>query len=277
MVKRIKKRVPKETPAQPDATEAEGAEVALASADDDEFVQYTAKVIEWLLRYRVALLAMVAAGLVLAAAAAGIMYKMRSDRESASDLFETAADKYHEVLVPPAPAEGADGAKEAVVKTDNERRLELEAARVAFEDVRKVHGDRQIAALATVGLAGTEVDLGRSEKAMPLYDEVLAGETLDPFTRSVVLQAKAAALENANKPAEALKAWREVESIDPHAYGLLAGTQIGRLLELTGKNAEALAHYEKVQKDHADALAEIGNRALKGEIEYRAARLGSGT
>ena len=129
-------------------------------------------------------------------------------------------------------------------------------------------------ALATLGQAGAQVDLGKPKDAVALYDAVLADATTERLARATALQGKATALEAAGDAAAARAAWGELGALDPQAYGLMAGLQAGRLLEKMGKTAEARSHYEKLQKDFDAALGEFAGRAYKAEIERRLGQLG---
>ena len=277
MVKRIKKRVAKAEPELAEGSESEDEAGALAgglaSADDDEFVQYTATIMQWVLNHRGLILATVVGIIALAVGVAGIQYKQTTDRETASQSFVKAAEAYREATEAQRPKPG----ETAETPSAEDTRVKVEAARAAFERTRQDHADQPVSVLAALGSASALVELGKAGEAIALYDDVLGRSDVDAFSRAVVLQGKAVALENAGKADDAIGVWRQLEQHDAKAFGLTASIQIGRILEVAGKVDEARAHFTKTAESYSDALEELGNRVLKNELEYRTARLGKGT
>lgn len=282
MVKRIKKRIPKQ---EDPAEEVEGLEDGSAGAidvaaddgfddedaapkdiraqltemADDEFTRKTASVFSWIIEKKTILIGLT----VVALAGIGVyMFTQRNKNaaaEEAAAAFQAGADPY---------VEAARQADEADKRTAN-----IDKAATAFEAARTQYTDRRVSALATLGLAGARFDQGKAADAQGLYDEFLGRPDTDPFAKAIALQGKAVSLEEKGDLKGAAEAWKAIEGLSRDAYGLLANVQIGRLLESQGKAAEAKTHYTQIQKDFAEALEELPNRSLKAEVERRLAAL----
>jgi tetratricopeptide (TPR) repeat protein len=281
LVKRIKKRIPKkEEPVEAGLegeTDAEGAldagdpddeappvdaSAELTTLTEDKFTQRTAGVFQWLVDHRKLLLA----GAAVVAVGAGVyLFSQRHSRsasEEAAGAFQAGATPYVDAHRASPESKAADAKK-----------AQIEKAAQEFENTRSTYGDRRVAALATLGLAGAKFDLGQSDEAIKLYDDFLGRPDTDAFARSLALQGKAAAQEQKGDLAAAIETWKAVEGLDRAQFGLLSGVQVGRLLEAQGKGAEARTHYERLQKDFSAGLDEMANRPLKVEIERRVAAL----
>ncbi|MCB9539650.1 MAG: tetratricopeptide repeat protein [Myxococcales bacterium] len=285
MVKRIKKRIPK----QDDELETgEGTGEGSAELDDapppgdlraelqslaeDDFTRKVAGGFQWMMDKRYLLVGVGAVAIIGVFAYAMMHRTKESATQEAAAAFYDAARTYidaqggEEATAPgvaPAPALSAE-----------ERNKRVSKAAAGFEATKQAYGDKKIAVLATLGQAGAQVDLGKPKDAVALYDAVLADATTERLARATALQGKATALEAAGDAAAARAAWGELGALDPQAYGLMAGLQAGRLLEKMGKTAEARSHYEKLQKDFDAALGEFAGRAYKAEIERRLGQLG---
>lgn len=289
MVKRIKKRIPKqdadngELEGEEFAEGAEGALVAGADAGfddahaadepqniraqledmaDDEFTRKTASVFGWIIEKKKVLIGVAA----VAVAGVGIYMFTQSSKtaaaEEAAAAFQVGADPYVEA------SRTADDAEK--------RKASITKAASAFETARTQYKDRRISALATLGMAGVNFDQGKAAEAETLYTEFLARPDTDPFAKAIALQGKAVALEQKGDLAGASEAWKAMEGLSRDAYGLLANVQIGRLLEVQGKGDAAKAHYAKVQTDYAKSLDELPNRGMKAQIERRLTALSGG-
>lgn len=278
MVKRIKKRVVRnedtpETEAPtgddlPDLPEEAGIRAELDALAQDDFTRQVAGGFAWVIDNRGLMLA----GVALAAAAAIAIFVFQNSRqasiEEAAAAFIDAAETYQETVERPAPG------SEAKPLTDAEKKTRVEKAQQAFARVQGAYGDSPVSALAALGEANAQLDLGDADGALALFDKALARPELEPLAKAVALQGKAAALESKGDVAGALEAWRAVEGIDKKALGLMAGMQMGRLLESSGKADEARQLYERLQTDYQADLAQLANRALKADLERRLAQLG---
>jgi len=191
----------------------------------------------------------------------------RTGAEEASAAFQSANEIY--LKAHGRTGDPADKALEGEARTG-----QIERARDAFVAARNRHGDSPVAALARLGEAGANYDLGKYEAALKAYAAVLASPEIDPFARAVALQGKAAALESSGDDEGALKSWRSLEALDKKAYGVLSGLQVGRILEAQGKRAEAKTHYEALQKSHEEALKSLAHSRTRADIERRIERLG---
>ncbi|MGK0360901.1 MAG: putative negative regulator of RcsB-dependent stress response [Bradymonadia bacterium] len=288
MVKRIKKRIPKqdadgelegEFAAGAEGSAADGALVASGVDDDglneppdiraqledmadDGFTRKTASAFGWLIEKKTMLIGIAAVVVV----GVGIyMFTQRSKNaaaEEAAAAFQVGADPYVEAS---RTADDAEKRKAGIAK-----------AAGAFETARTQYKDRRISALATLGMAGVNFDQGKADEAQALYTEFLARPDTDPFAKAIALQGKAVALEQKGDLAGASDAWKAMEGLSRDAYGLIANVQIGRLLEVQGKGDAAKAHYAKVQTDFAKSLEDLPNRGMKAQIERRLTALSGG-
>ncbi len=293
MVKRIKKRVAKK---QDDATEAAvgadddaGAAAApdsavlepdapvdnnasfraeLESLSEDEFTRTVAGGVSWVVDNR----GLIIAGLGITAVVVVALFVMQGQKtsgvEEAATAFGDASEGYVEAVVGPRP-----GSDEKPLSAE-ERKARIEKAAQAFERTRQAYGEQPISHLSALGEAGTRLDLGETDKALTLYEQALSSPDLPGMTRAVALQGKAAALESKGDVDGAIAAWKALEGVDKDAFGLMAGLQVGRLLEAQGKGADAKALYERLQTEHAAGLDQLANRAVKADLERRVARLG---
>ncbi len=304
MVKRIKKRIPREDGeiVEVEVEEAEDAPKGaptveelgidpnarresdvpdndkLGEVPEDRFTLLTARVVTWVLSKRVVILGavvLVFAGLMVANF---VLKNMQKKTEAAASVFfeAHAAQRESRDVRPPMLMLGQD-ADEKKELTAEERKARLEKARDTYQSVRAEHPGKPLGRTASMGLAATQLELGKTEEAMKLYEELLADAALDPLSRALALQAKAVGLESLGKSADAISAWKLVEQANPKTYGLLAGLNVGRLLEQDGKTAEAKTHLEKVKLDQAKALESMGSAPFKRELEARLARLSQGT
>lgn len=297
MVKRIKKRIPKadgepETGEEladdedgPDAPESgesatetlEHLRDKLGEVNQDEFVDRGAKILEWIVKQRLKLVGI----FVVAVAASTVLHFVvkarREALEAKAAVFLDGTKPLGEArnLLPQFVLGGAENAKEPL--TPEERSKRLNDAAAAFGKARDEADGAPLGKISALGLAGARFEQGKFDEALKLYDEFVADEKADPVARALAVQGRAATLEATNKLPEAVEAWKKFENLDPKSYGVLAGLQIGRLLEQQGKGPEAKAHYERVQKDSAAALGHMANADAKRELERRVARLGDGT
>ncbi|MBU0550500.1 tetratricopeptide repeat protein [Myxococcota bacterium] len=269
MVKRIKKRIPKKEEPEQTIEPGEGEEAPqedaglraeLSTIADDGFTEKTAKFFQWLLDNRLPVLGTIGLLAVLLIGVAVYQRMEREAREAASASFSVAHKAYQEA----SAVEGKPGDEHAAL---------LNKARDAFEATIKDHSDQPITAVAALGLAGAEMDLGNHKKAITFYDKALQAD-LDTFTRVIALQGKATAQEDSGDLAGAMLTWQTVGNVDSALYGLDAALQVGRLLEANKKTAEALTHYQKTLQDNAARFEGVAHRMIKHELEQRIARLG---
>lgn len=272
MVKRIKKRIPKkEDPAEGVVDEQAEADEEAAPVDlaaelshmgEDDFTRRTAGAFSWIMGQRKLL---IAGGVVVAAGIGAYLFsqhRSRSATEEAAAAFQAGAGPYVE-----AQRGGPDA------KAGADKQGQIEKAAKEFEAAMNQYGDRRVAGLATLGLAGARFDLGQLDDAIKLYGQFLERADTDAFARSLALQGLAAAQEQKGDAAAAIETWKKVEGLDRDTYGLLAGSQVGRILEAQSKGSEARTHYERLQKEYATALDEPANRQVKAELERRIAAL----
>ena len=286
MVKRIKKRIPKQDAADGEfdgeALASDGVDIdidagafddgvpdeapniraQLEDMADDEFTRKTASIFGWIIEKKTVLIGIAAVIVV----GVGIYMFTQSSKSAAAEeaaaAFQVGADPYVEA------SRTADDAEK--------RKASIAKAAGAFETARTQYKDRRISALATLGLAGANFDQGKAGEAQTLYTEFLARPDTDPFAKAIALQGKAVALEQKGDLGGAAEAWKAMEGLSSDAYGLLANVQIGRLLEAQGKGDAAKAHYTKVQADYAKSLEELPNRGMKAQIERRLTALSGG-
>lgn len=294
MVKKIKKRIPKPeadtglspedeaalaageaedgvivstgAPVVPEGDEApeEGpaGPVDFGEVAEDEFGRATARGIQWIVEHSTLMIGAAVVGVV---AAGAIWYSQRSDleaRAAVSSTFYSATDSFSEAA---APAEEGKKVDRAAL---------LQSAKTGFEQLKTEGQGTGLATLAELGLAGTALQQDKPADAIKGYEQVITGAD-DPVIKAVSIHGQAVAHEDAGNMDEAIKSWEALVALDGDTFGLMGGLQIGRLMEKAGKGAEAKAYYEKLQKDHAEALDSPMSRQTKAELERRLARLGA--
>lgn len=295
VVKRIKKRIPKAEGAETEGEELVEEEVEddaptetatetlehlsdkLGEVNQDEFVDYGAKALEWVVKHRFKLVGVFVFAVAAATVSHFVMKSRRGAVEAKAAAFFEGAKPLNEArnLLPQFVVGATEKPKEPL--SPEERKKRLEEAATSFGKARDANAGAPLAKVSGLGLAGARFELGKFDEALKLYDEVAGDEKVDPVARAMAQQGRAAALEALAKPAEAIDAWKRLESLNPKSYGLIAGMQVGRLLENQGKTADAKSHYEKVQKDNAKALEHMANADVKRELERRLGRLSDGT
>lgn len=276
MVKRIKKRIEKEEsdPADVDgAIEDEapigegGLAAELAAADDDEFTRKTASVLQWIADRRALVLGGVAVAIIGVGVYAYTHRQKAAGSEEATASFMKGADAYQK-YIEGIVGQGPEGAPA------DDLPARLEKARTAFADTQRDYPASGLSKLAAVGLAGSELELGKFDEALKNYEQVTASGETDVLVMAVALQGKAAALDSKGDKAGAIAAWTALGALNPTVFGLSSQIEIARLQESMGQLDKAKATYEKIQKDFKEALEGFGNRGYKSEIERSLARLG---
>lgn len=231
---------------------------------DDEFGRKTARGLQWLVENK----GIVIGAAVLALGGALTMWYMQSsdvaERAAKASDFFSATKSFGEAVSP------ADPEKEVDTKGL------LASAQTGFERLKQAGQGTGLVMLANLGLAGTAFQQDKLDEAMKGYDAVLAASDQDPLLKTVALHGQAVAWEDSGKHAEAIKAWKTLGEMNKEAFGLVAGLHVGRLLETSGKSAEAKAHYEALQTEYKADLEEPSNRQSKSELERRLGRLGGG-
>ena len=277
MVKRIRKRVAKKDTESTDVEEtlpegeggATGLRAELGTLGEDDFTRRIAGGFGWILDNR-GLLIGASVALIIVATAVTIMGSQdRSAKAEAASSFHMAASGYADVVLPSTPAQ----ADPANAEDPAERAKKLEKALRSFGTTSTTYPESPIAALAQLGEAGANADLGKHDEALKLYDAALNTQGIDSMSKLIALQAKATVLENKGDNAGALAAWKTVGDLDTQAFGVMAGLQRGRILEATGKKGEALTLYQAIEKDHEKALEELSAREYRSELDKRLARL----
>ena len=280
MVKRIKKRISRTEEDQTgEQTESFASEQERSLSDElgalgeDRFTESIAQ------GFKVVVdnskLITVVAGVVIVGAIG--LYIAQSSKTNAvagaSEGFQTGAAAYAEATAAPAP-QGANAEADEKPLTAAEQKSRLEAATRDFKTTVAENTGKPIAALATLGEAGSLVALGQRAEALPKIEKVLADASVTPMVRAVALQRQAALLESKGDASGALAAWQRLGKANA-AFGLMAGVQEARLLESMGKKTEALKRYEAIKKAHGADLDKLTNRDLKSQVERGLLRLGA--
>ncbi len=295
VVKRIKKRIPRaegeapengaedefeddDKPGGESATETlEHLSDKLGEVNQDEFVDYGAKALEWVVQHRVKLVGVVVLSIVAATVINQYQKHQRATLEAKASVFLEANKNLNDGRqLTAAMTMGEDKAPKDA-PTAEARKASLEKARDGFQTALSDAGDKPLGHISALGLAGTQFELGKLDDALKLYDQVAGDEKLDPIARALAYQGRATVLEAQNKPADAVETWKKIEAMDAKSYGLLVGMNVGRLLEKQGKPADAKAIYVKLQKDQQAVLDQFGNQDAKRELERRLAKLDDGT
>lgn len=277
MVKRIRKRVAKKDKegSSPDAVDPEnagtGLRAELAAMGEDGFTRKIAGSMGWMMDNR----GMLIVGLSLAVIAVTAVYVLnkqeRAKSAESAASFHLASSGYTDVILPPPTKPGEEKAEDPAA-----RQAKIDKARRNFEQTRKTYGADPVSGLAELGEAGAFADLGKHTEALKLYDAVLGRPNLEPMTKYIALQGKAAALESTGDTDGAIAAWKTMGDLNTEAFGLMAGLQQGRILEAAGSGDAARTLYKALDKEHAEALKDLSNREFRANLDRRLARLGDG-
>lgn len=280
MVKRIKKRIPKQEAVEETSEELNGsaeefapAEPAqtmhgeLASLANDSFTESAVRILQWILDHKVGLIVTAATVLVAVFAFSKVQSVMQSGREEATKTLVAASAAYADSKV----ATAEDG-------TAIDTAAALQKAQAAFEKGAADYKGKKIEPLFVMGLASTAFDQGKYEDALAKYDAILAVKgDMDRMVTALAWQGKAACEESLNKIEDAQNSWQSLADLNPEVFGLMGDMQIARLLETQGKKDEAKTKYQQILENHAETLELLGQRATKAEVERRLTLLGSAT
>ena len=176
------------------------------------------------------------------------VYSWRHARtaEKATDaLFKALAAENGKVSSGPdaAATEAPEGDTRRSFATEEER---LKAAQKEYVLASSAAGTAS-GVLADLGAAGVAYDLGQYKEAQAGYEKVKqhAAFGADNDIRGRTLEGLGMALEAQKKDDEALKAFRELSSMDAANFSALGSYHQARLLKTQGKNEDALKLLDK--------------------------------
>jgi tetratricopeptide (TPR) repeat protein len=174
------------------------------------------------------------------------VYSWRHTRqaEKATDaLFKALSAESGRVTGGPDAAEAGEGDTRHSFATDEER---LKAAQKEYQLASSVAGPAS-AVLAILGEAGVAYDLGKYKEAEAAYEKVKQHPAFgtDTDIRGRTLEGLGMALEAQKKDDAALKAFKELSSMDAANFSALGSYHQARLLKGQGKNEDAVKLLDK--------------------------------
>jgi tetratricopeptide (TPR) repeat protein len=172
------------------------------------------------------------------------VYSWRHTRqaEKGTDaLFKALSAEIGKVAT--GPDVGAEGDTRRSFATDEER---LKAAKKEYQLASGVTGPAS-ALLADLGAAGVAYDLGQYKEAETSYEKVKQHPAFgtDTDIRGRTLEGLGMALEAQKKDDAALKAFKELSSMDAANFSALGSYHQARLLKTQGKNEDAVKLLDK--------------------------------
>ncbi len=277
MVKRIRKRVSKESKGPADAQENGGEDQGDLSFEQqidalgaDRVTEVIGSGVKAVVGNRGLLLGAMVAVIAIMVGVYVVQSGDDDAKATASTSFNDGAEALSAVVAP----EPIDDKTPAKPLEGEARTKQLSKAFKAFESTQSLYSESPVSVLAMLGTATTQREMGKFAQAAELYGKVSADQRTTPFVKAIALQGQAVSFENAGKVPEALKTWAALGEFDKSGFGLIAGMQRGRLLEKTGKLDEAKTVYAGLRDDHKDALNLFTFRETKATLDRSLMRLG---
>ena len=215
MVKRIKKRVEKsepdettvdnEAPAEDQPVDFDQQMDALA---EDQLTTVLAGWFKFVVRHKAMLLVAIIAVIAVFGAMTYYEHSNDEDRAAASDEVYAAFDTSKKAF-----KTDSSGKAPAVEK----RTAALKQALQEFQAARDNNAEYTVSALAQLGEASVQYDLGEHGAAKDTFKQVAAIEDITTLVKMVALQGEAAAAEDAGDQPTAATLWKQIEELDPEA------------------------------------------------------------
>jgi hypothetical protein len=218
---------------------------------EDEFVSFATIVMNWIVKYRVQVIAAIAGIVVLVAVVeVGRWWVDRRNTAASVLLFEAMT---------------AAGTEKSGQESDMTPARKGEAVK-AFEKVISEYPSSEAARLAMIQAASLKLDLGDNDGAMAMADKYASGASSSDRFRQVALQIKGYALMNKGDAKGAAEVFRSLAD----AKGVVAKDYLyydmGTALEKAGDKKGAADAYRRV-------TAEVPRSMLKDKAEAKAAEL----
>jgi len=203
------------------------------------------------------------AGLLIAAGAASYVAsgRIRSEEQASSALSETRTAYLSAMGAPPGAIEVPKLANE-----DAARRIREEYSE-KFGAVADAYRGTVSGALARMEVAQLAIEAGDFDRALALFDEILADDPPSPALRGLVLQSAGQALEDAGRWEEAAARHQEAAAIADYPLYAWALADAARCLGMAGDREGARALYARLDDEAPDLRLPDHQRVEKRELE----------
>ena len=279
MVKRIRKRVQKDENTNPEESAVDAREEGQPLSFGEQLDELSGDGVTSAIASSVKVVAenrgvVITAAVLLIGSFVGV-YFMQSNRDAgaavAAAAFHDGAEAFEKVVAP----ESSDPKTPPKALEGEARSAQLTKAQKAFSATQTTYSTNAISTLAALGEAGTQLELGATDKALALYGKVTEAGGTELFVKAIAVQGQAVAHERKGDSKAALASWKTLEELNSAAFGLLAGMQQGRILESSGDLKGARDLYSKLKTAHSADLDKFAFRETKSRIERSLARLGT--
>lgn len=210
----------------------------------------------------------VAAVVVLLLLAGGASYlargQTRSEQAASNALAETRNAYLEAMGAPPGALEVPKLANEEAAR---EIRAEYEQK---FSAVADAHENTVSGALARMEVAQLAIDAGQLDRALALFDQILAGDLPSQALRGMVLQSTAQTLEQAERWGDAAARHAQAAELESYPLHDWALVDAARCLVEAGDRVGALALYEQLESEAPELRLPEHLRAQKRELEAAA-------
>ncbi|HKU44605.1 MAG TPA: tetratricopeptide repeat protein [Polyangiales bacterium] len=138
--------------------------------------------------------------------------------------------------------------EDVIVPTFSSAQERATKALASYQDVVKKYGSSAAGHYALLGVANSQLELGKYAEAATNYAKVLEAAGNDSFLRSRALEGSGYALEAQQKYPEALARFEELSKLSNGTFRSLGDYHRARVLVAQGKPAEARALLEALSK-----------------------------
>ena len=196
------------------------------SKKPDEFITFSAKVLEWC-RENLRIIYGIAGGCALLLVIVGAVFIFKASREAkASDLYQKALALY------PTGSPGGNNL------------TEYGQATAALEEVQKRYGSTAVATTALVDLGNIYFDQGAYDKTILCYNNFLQRTDRTHPLRDRVLVSLGETYEAKESYEDALKIYQLLAKEGAPVYQAQVQFYLGRVYEAMGDKTNAMVHYD---------------------------------
>ncbi len=204
--------------------------------EPDEFLTFSARMIEFFQQNRKAVVGGVLAALLVLVASIGLMTYLKRQAEAAFDLLAKIERNY-------AASRAKADAKEALATVEQD-----------LKRLVKEHGGRTAGRLGTYLYGAWLLEAGRTEPAIEKYQQVLKDLERYPGFRQIILSGLGHAWEQEQQWDKALSFYKKVKEADTWLMDDMALFQMGRLYEQIGKKEEGRKAFRQLVQEYPDSL-----------------------